>query len=87
MGFERKLAALSALNPDIAVLSEVACEHLICEWPLLAHSGPRGTRRSATCCSALSVPSVRIQTSGSSLLVGWPASSLDGVWLNDGIRW
>jgi hypothetical protein len=25
MGFERKLSALSALRPDIAILSEVAC--------------------------------------------------------------
>src|SRR5258705_7708354 len=37
MGFERKLAALSALKPDIAVLSEVACpEKLRSQLPTLA---------------------------------------------------
>jgi exodeoxyribonuclease III len=36
MGFERKLVALSALRPDIAVLSEVACpEKLRSECPAL----------------------------------------------------
>src|SRR5258708_12409376 len=37
MGFDRKLAALSALKPDIAVLSEVACpEKLRSQLPTLA---------------------------------------------------
>jgi hypothetical protein len=36
MGFERKLAALHALKPDIAVLSEVACpEKLHSQLPAL----------------------------------------------------
>jgi hypothetical protein len=36
MGFERKLVALSALRPDIAVLSEVACpEKLRSQCPAL----------------------------------------------------
>src|SRR5258708_33123410 len=36
MGFERKLAALSALRPDIAILSEVACpEKLRSQLPAL----------------------------------------------------
>jgi hypothetical protein len=36
MGFERKLAALSSLSPDIAILSEVACpERLRSQLPVL----------------------------------------------------
>jgi hypothetical protein len=36
MGLERKLAALSSLRPDIAILSEVACpERLRSQLPIL----------------------------------------------------
>jgi hypothetical protein len=54
MGLERKLAALSSLRPDIAILSEVACpERLRSQLPILEAMpivfGQQGEQRPRCC--------------------------------------